>query len=92
MHEQNFQLTNHGAGHIEFRRPDQNALPRALYPQFREQACQVEQLEIERQHQRMGMVIDERTAVTQWQGERMDYSLAVAGLQDCRGGCLAGQT
>ncbi len=81
VHEQNFELINHSAGNIEFRRPDQQILPRALFPQFNEQACQLERLAIERQHQHMGMDIDERTAVTRWQGERMDYSRAVAALQ-----------
>lgn len=84
VHEQNFQLSNHGAGNVEFRRPDQNVLPRALFPQFSEQQAEIEGLAIEKQHQRMGMVINERTAVTRWMGEPMDYSLAVAGLQDWR--------
>lgn len=86
VHEQDFELINHGAGNIEFRRPDKQVVARALFPQFSEQEAEIEGLAIERQHQHMGMNIDERTAVTRWMGERMDYSLAVAGLQDCRGG------
>ena len=82
VHEQNIELINHGSGNIEFRRPDQQVLPGALYPQFSDQAAAVEQLAIEHQHQHMGMDIDEFTGITKWQGERMDYSMAVAGMQD----------
>ncbi len=84
VHEQNFELLNHGSGDIEFRRPDRQVLPRALFPQFSEQEAEIESLAIEREHQRMGVDIDERTAVTRWLGERIDYSLAVAALQDRR--------
>ena len=42
---------------------------------------QLQTLTIERQNQRMSTSIDEFTAVTRWQHERMDYSMAVAGLQ-----------
>ena len=72
-------------GNIEFRRPDQPAKPEVLFPQFSEQVTDAEDLAIERQHQHMGMQIDELTAVSHWQGERMDYSMAVAGMQSVAG-------
>ncbi|MDO9519918.1 MAG: DUF222 domain-containing protein [Pseudohongiella sp.] len=84
VHEQAYEIINHGMSrhraHIEFRRPDREILPEALYPQFAGNQTQEESLEIERQHQRMGLDIDELTAVTRWQGERMDYSMAIEGM------------
>ena len=80
VHEQGFELINHGSGNIEFRRPDRRVLPEALFPQFREQEAYGEVLAIEREHQRMGLDVDEFTAITQWRGERMDYSMAVEGV------------
>ena len=85
VHEQNVELINHGSGNIEFRRPDQQVLPGALFPQFSEQEAHAESLAIEHQHQHMGVAINELTAVTRWQGERMDYSMAVAGMQSVGG-------
>ncbi|MEX0739973.1 MAG: DUF222 domain-containing protein [Pseudohongiella sp.] len=90
VHEQNFELINHGSGNIEFRRPGQQVLPQALFPQFgkqfselfSDQAPDAERLAIERQHQHMGLDINEFTAITRWQGEQMDYSMAVAGMQN----------
>ena len=90
VHEQGYEVIYHGVnacgqsglqrGHIEFRRPDRQFLPEALYPQFTEHQAQEESLDIERQHQRMGLSIDEYTAITKWQGERMDYSMAMDGV------------
>jgi len=80
VHEQGFEVINRGSGNIEFRRPDRRVLPEALFPQFREQEAYGETLAIEREHQRMGLDVDEFTAITQWRGERMDYSMAVEGI------------
>ncbi len=85
VHEQGFDVINRGSGRFEFRRPDRRVLPEALFPQFKEQEDYVEGLAIEREHQRMGVVIDEGTAVTKWLGERMDYSMGVGRLQDLGG-------
>ncbi|MEX2129960.1 MAG: hypothetical protein WD772_00620 [Pseudohongiellaceae bacterium] len=52
-----------------------------LFPQFSEQESVSERLAIEHQHQGMGVAIDEFTAVSQWQGEKMDYDLAVGEMQ-----------
>lgn len=75
VHEQGYEVINHGVSqhqaHIEFRRPDRQILPEALYPHFAEHETHEETLAIERQHQRMGLDIDEFTAITRWQGERM---------------------
>ena len=95
VHEQGYEIINHvekhhgldkhlgqsgrQRGHIEFRRPDRQTLPEALYPQFTDHQIQ-ESLEIECQHQRMGLTIDEYTAITKWQGERMDYAMATEGM------------
>jgi hypothetical protein len=87
VHEQGYEIINHVGKHcdgdtqqrsyIEFRRPDRQRLPESLYPQFSEHQAHQESLAIERQHQIMGLHIDQLTAITQWQGERMDYSLAM---------------
>jgi len=80
VHDQGYELINRGAGHIEFRRPDRQILPEALYPQFVEHEAHEEHLAIERLHQRMGLHVDDYTAITRWQGERMDYSMAMEGI------------
>jgi len=80
VHEQGFELINRGSGNIEFRRPDRQVLPEALFPQFREQEAFGETLAIELEHQRMGLDVDEFTAITQWRGERMDYAMALEGV------------
>ncbi|MDP2091597.1 MAG: DUF222 domain-containing protein [Pseudohongiella sp.] len=86
VHEQGYEIINHGMSqhraYIEFRRPDRQILPEALYPQFAEHETHEETLAIERQHQRLGLDIDEFTAITMWQGERMDYAMAVNGVMN----------
>ena len=39
-----------------------------------------EALVIEREHDGIGLAIDSRTAVTRWEGEKMDYDLAVGAM------------
>lgn len=72
VHEQGYEVINHKAGpqrgQIEFRRPDSEVLPEALYPQFAKHRAEEENLVIERQQQRTGLNIDEFTAITRWQG------------------------
>ena len=61
--------------------PATDSEPPAIDPQFggeRSAAEQVERLRTE--HRRRGVEIDAATAVTGWQGERMDYSTAIDGL------------
>jgi hypothetical protein len=87
VHEQGYEIINHveklcdgdaqQRGHIEFRRPDRQLLPESLYPQFAEHQAHEESLVIERQHQHMGLHIDQLTVITQWRGERLDYSMAM---------------
>ncbi len=53
-------------------------MPTALTPQFAEgEDVASETLAIEREHDGIGLEIDSRTAVTRWEGERLDYDLAV---------------
>ena len=39
-----------------------------------------ETLAIEREHDGIGLAIDSHTAVTRWEGERLDYDLAVGAM------------
>lgn len=54
----------------------------ALTPQFSAKAEDVtsETLAIEKEHEGVGLVTDSRTAVTRWEGEKMDYDLAVGAM------------
>ena len=53
----------------------------ALYPQFDNSEPETgESLNIELEHAALGLDIDAETAITLWEGETMDYGLAVGGL------------
>ena len=57
-------------------------LPRALETQFADVGDQSGQLVIEAEDDALGLRIDERTAVTLWLGESMDYQFAVGTLMN----------
>lgn len=63
-------------------------IEQALFPQFtysqtpRLMAGFDNLLAIEQENKAMGLEIDSQTAVTAWQGESVDFSLAVAALMD----------
>lgn len=58
----------------------------ALVPQFSTpEDVASETLAIEREHDGIGLAIDSRTAVTRWEGEKMDYDLAMG--RCCVGEC-----
>ena len=80
VHEQGFEIANQGAGEITFRHPERRQLPAALYPQFSDLMASEERLAIEHQHQNMGIEIDEYTALSRWQGEKMDYDMAISAM------------
>ena len=66
---------------IVFMGPDGQVIPQSLYPQFRQPDIAVDDgLEIENQHKALGLDITAGTAVCTWQGESMDYGLAVAAM------------
>jgi hypothetical protein len=79
LHQEGYEIVKRGEQHFEFLTPAGDAMPTARVPQFAAAAEDVasEMLAIEREHQGFGLVINARTAVTRWQGERMDYDLAV---------------
>ena len=78
---------NKGKG-IVFMSPDGQEIPLSLYPQFRQPDITVGTgLEIESQHKTLGLDISARTAVCTWQGESMDYGLAVAAMLAHRARC-----
>ena len=64
-----------------FRRPDGQEIRRSLYPQFEQPKIGRDgALAIEGQHRALGLEIDAGTAITAWQGERMDYDTAVGAM------------
>jgi hypothetical protein len=82
LHQEGFEIVQGAAG-FEFVRPDGCKLPRALTPQFAESAEPHDgNLTIEAEDDARGLNIDERTAVTLWLGESMDYGFAVGTLMD----------
>jgi hypothetical protein len=78
LHQEGFEIVKSTAG-FEFVRPDGRKLPHALPTQF---ANAEGGLFIETANEALGLNIDERTAVTLWLGESMDYGFAVGALID----------
>lgn len=82
LHQDSYEIVKRGVQHFEFLTPAGDAMPTAMAPQFAAAAEDMasETLAIEREHEGFGLMIDSRTAVTRWQGERMDYDLAVGAM------------
>ncbi len=80
LHKGDFTLaTSEGA--LRFTNPHGETIARTLYPQFAtadDNAGVVDAIVAE--HSERGLAIDERTALTLWQGERMDDSIALHNL------------
>ena len=58
-----------------------NRMPSTVYPQFRSERSATESVQqLRTEHADRGVEIDATTAVTAWQGERMDYSTAIEWL------------
>ena len=79
LHQDGYKMVKRGEQQFEFLTPAGDAMPTAMAPQFATAAEDMasEILAIEREHEGFGLVIDARTAVTRWQGESMDYDLAI---------------
>lgn len=79
LHQDGYEIIKRGEQQFEFLTPAGDAMRAALVPQFAaaDEDMVSEILAIEREHEGIGLVIDARTAVTRWQGERMDYDLAI---------------
>jgi hypothetical protein len=84
VHEEGYGIENDQAGNPVFTTPGAQPLPRAVYPQFTEysdnRVSAGTLLAIEQQHKEMGLEIEEKTAITAWLGEPMDYGWAVEAL------------
>jgi hypothetical protein len=82
LHQDGYEIVKRGERQFEFLTPAGRALPAALAPQFAAAAEDAvsESLAIEREHDGLGLEIDSRTAVTRWEGEKMDYDLAVGAM------------
>ncbi|MDO8270471.1 MAG: DUF222 domain-containing protein [Gammaproteobacteria bacterium] len=81
LHQEGYEIVKHGEQQFEFLTPAGGAMPTALTPQFAEgEDVASESLAIEREHDGAGLEIDSRTAVTRWEGEKMDYDLAVGAM------------
>ena len=58
-----------------------NRLPSTIYPQYVSERSATESVQrLRAEHADRGVEIDATTAVTAWQGERMDYSTAIEWL------------
>ena len=81
LHQEGYEILKHGEQRFEFLTPVGGAMPTALTPQFAEgEDVASESLAIEREHDGIGLEIDSRTAVTRWEGEKLDYDLAVGAM------------
>jgi hypothetical protein len=85
LHQEGYGIVKRGGQQFEFLTPGGSAMRAALVPQFSvAEDMASETLAIEREHEGIGLVIDARTAVTRWGGERMDYDMAVGAMLDRR--------
>jgi len=82
LHQEGYGIVKRGAQRFEFLTPAGDAMRAALIPQFAAAGEDMasETLAIEREHDGLGLTIDSRTAVTRWEGERLDYDLAVGAM------------
>ncbi|MDO9319444.1 MAG: DUF222 domain-containing protein [Gammaproteobacteria bacterium] len=82
LHQEGYEIVKRGAQQFEFLTLAGGAMLAALAPQFSAEAEDIasEILAIEREHDGVGLAIDSRTAVTRWEGEKMDYDLAVGAM------------
>ncbi len=82
LHQEGYEIVNRGEHQFEFLTQAGGAMPAALAPQFSAKAEDIasETLAIEREHDGLGLAIDSHTAVTRWEGEKMDYDLAVGAM------------
>ena len=82
LHQQGYEIVKRTEQQFEFLTPAGDAMPAVLVPQFATAAEDManEILAIEREHEGFGLVIDSHTAVTNWQGERLDYDLAIGAM------------
>jgi len=83
VHEAGYGIEKDEAANPVFYTPDGGKMARAVHPQFPEVAENVSAetfFGIEHEHEAMGIEIDADTAVTAWQGEVMDYGMAVEAL------------
>src|SRR5690606_37560449 len=85
VHQAGFRIVKQATG-FAFLHPDGRPFPQALAPQFPAGCGGTEgTLALEREHGAQGLHIDERTALTRWLGETMDYDLAVGGMMRMAG-------
>lgn len=87
LHHEGYDITRAANGEFEFMTPHGRKISRAVVPQFSyADETLNETLAIEREHMAHGIAINAHTAVTRWQGERMDYQTAVGFLLQESGG------
>ena len=81
LHQEGYEIVKHGEQRFEFLTPRGGAMKTALVPQFAaSEDMSSETLAIEREHDGVGLAIDSHTAVTRWEGEKLDYDLAVGAM------------
>lgn len=75
VHEGGFGLSVGVEGQFLFSRPDGQRLPNAPVEKINGNLAKLVRL-----HERLGLTIDADTCVTQWEGEKMDWGMAIDGL------------
>lgn len=87
LHHEGYNIARTNKGDFEFVTPNGRTMARTVVPQFSYADEYLEEtFAIEREHMANGIVIDPHTAVTRWEGERMDYQAAVGFLLRESGG------
>ena len=87
LHRQEYRIERDAGGEPMFVDKQGERLPAVVEPPFwREQRAAPRVRELQAEHTRRGLDIDEATAVTAWAGESMDYSTAIEWLLRSDGG------
>ena len=78
VHEHGFSIQQDG-DQVRFVRPNGRVVPNA--PELGASDADTGWVSLTRRHAQLGLAIGDRTAISRWTGERMDYSWAVGALQ-----------
>lgn len=91
LHENGFEIIRQGRNEFRFVGSNGREMKQALYPQFERSQSDETIKKLESENRGHGAAIDSRTAVTRWDGERMDLDHTLGLLFDLSDMHIGGQ-